>query len=182
MQIEVLSASNFLVHLVCLGRLQGQSGLSESQLEEFRSALVAVLRKRYRDHWFPEQPHKGSGYRCIRINGILDPVIAQAGESSGLSSQMIRKTFPAELTLWIDPKEVCYRFGENGSICVLYDSTHQGAWKPTVKNNATVAVPSRKKLQSKNLEEQVRLLYFYCCQIQRIESGSTLGTFPKYSV
>lgn len=44
-----------------------------------------------------------------------------AAEKSGLSTVIIRRLLPAELTLWIDPYTVSYRIGENGSISVLYD-------------------------------------------------------------
>ena len=62
--------------------------------------------------------------------------------------------------MWIDPLEVSYRIGENGSICVLYehkgskkeestDSTPE-AWRPTTSNstsstaNVVVSKPSGK--------------------------------------
>ncbi|CAB4058735.1 TOB [Lepeophtheirus salmonis] len=100
----------------------------------FVTILTEVLKRRYRDHWFPERPFKGSGYRCIRINGRLDPVISQAAEDSAISTKLLRKSFPSELTMWIDPKEVSYRIGENGSICVLYEysdlSASQQPWAP----------------------------------------------------
>jgi len=117
MKYELLSASNFLVHLIRLAK----TNVGESQLQKFRDTLVEVLRRRYKEHWFPEKPFKGSGYRCIRINGKMDPVIGQAGESVGLSSGFLHSNFPSELTMWIDPHEVSYRIGENGSICVLYE-------------------------------------------------------------
>lgn len=135
MKLELQSASNFLVHLIRLGR----RNINENQLEKFRNALVEALRRRYRDHWFPEKPFKGSGYRCIRINGKMDPVISQAGESCGLSPQLIHSIFPSELTMWIDPLEVSYRIGENGSICVLYEfkEGNNDPWKhnPNFFNN-----------------------------------------------
>jgi len=156
MKLELQSAANFLVHLIRLGRRN--PAVNEQQLEKFRAAVVEVLRRRYRDHWFPEKPFKGSGYRCIRINGKMDPVIAQAAETCGLAANLIHSTFPSELTMWIDPLEVSYRIGENGSICVLYehkgskkeestDSTPE-AWRPTTSNstsstaNVVVSKPS----------------------------------------
>jgi protein Tob/BTG len=84
MRLELQSASNFLVHLIRLGR----RNVNDSQLEKLGLAFVELLRRRYRDHWFVEKPFKGSGYRCIRINGKMDPVIAQAGESVGISHQV----------------------------------------------------------------------------------------------
>merc|ERR1711988_1233556 len=74
MKLELQSASNFLVHLV---KLSSRISVAEEKLVKFRDSLVEVLRRRYRDHWFPEKPFKGPGYRCIRINGRMDPVIAQ---------------------------------------------------------------------------------------------------------
>ncbi|XP_015510170.1 protein BTG2 [Neodiprion pinetum] len=119
MRLEIVSAADFLVHLL---RLQtGQ--LSERQLQMFKSSLSEVLRRRYRDHWFPDRPNRGSGYRCLRINGKMDPVIAQAGANVGLLPAVLHNLFPTELTMWIDPAEVSYRIGENGSICVLYERT-----------------------------------------------------------
>ncbi len=119
MRVEVTSAANFLVRLL---RLNKESAIvSDQQLEVFRAALIETLRIRYQEHWFPEKPCRGSGYRCIRINGKMDPVLAQAGVLVGLPGQFLHRIFPSELTMWIDPREVSYRIGENGSICVLYD-------------------------------------------------------------
>ena len=133
MKLEVQSASNFLVHLVRLSK----RNVSESQLGKFRDSLIEVLRRRYRDHWFPEKPFKGSGYRCIRINGKMDPVIGQAADNCGLSSQFLHQIFPSELTMWIDPREVSYRIGENGNICVLYEYKENVTepWKPAFQKS-----------------------------------------------
>lgn len=133
MKLELQSASNFLVHLV---KLSSRISVAEEKLVKFRDSLVEVLRRRYRDHWFPEKPFKGSGYRCIRINGRMDPVIAQAGEACGLEPSVIHATFPSELTMWIDPLEVSYRIGENGSICVLYEYKENGPQEPWRPNHA----------------------------------------------
>jgi len=117
MRLEIDSASDFLVQLIKLNN----SHVGCKQLELFRNNLVGLLRRRYSQHWFPDFPNKGSGYRCIRINGKIDPIIGEAGVQSGFSSPILRSLFPSELTMWIDPKEVSYRIGENGSICVLYE-------------------------------------------------------------
>jgi len=140
MKLELQSASNFLVHLVRLS--SRNSSIPENQLVSFQGSLMEVLRRRYRDHWFPEKPFKGSGYRCIRINGRMDPVIAQAGENCGLDPQVIHNTFPSELTMWIDPLEVSYRIGENGSICVLYEFKEDGPIDPWRPNNAKLSSSS----------------------------------------
>lgn len=46
----------------------------------------------------------------------------QAGQRIGLTIQQLYLLLPSELTLWVDPYEVSYRIGEDGSICVLYES------------------------------------------------------------
>ena len=148
MKLELLSASNFLAHLIRLGR----RNVSESQLSKFRDCLIEILRRRYRDHWFPEKPFKGSGYRCIRINGKMDSIIGQAGEGCGLSSTFLHQTFPSELTMWIDPLEVSYRIGENGSICVLYEY-NEGVtepWKPSTNLNNKNSSASTTNQNAKN--------------------------------
>uniref|UniRef100_A0A9L0S3F6 BTG anti-proliferation factor 2 n=1 Tax=Equus caballus TaxID=9796 RepID=A0A9L0S3F6_HORSE len=75
----------------------------------------------YEHHWFPEKPSKGSGYRCIRINHKMDPIITKVASQIGLSQPQLHQLLPSELTLWVDPYEVSYRIGENGSICILYE-------------------------------------------------------------
>lgn len=57
----------------------------------------------------------------------MDPLIGQAAQRIGLSSQELFQLLPSELTLWVDPYEVSYRIGEDGSICVLYEATPAGA-------------------------------------------------------
>lgn len=121
MKTEVNSAADFLMSLL---RVREKTlSLTDGQLESFRGTLCESLTQRYLTHWYPEMPHKGSGYRCIRINGKMDPLVEEAGVAAGLNSRTLRKMLPHELTMWIDPDQVCYRIGENGSICVLYDTS-----------------------------------------------------------
>lgn len=120
MKLEVNSAADFLMNLLRLKKVEPLP--DNDQLQNFKGSLESLLVLHYRSHWYPDVPIKGSGYRCIRINGKIDPIIAKAGISVGIPPNVLRKMLPAELTLWIDPEEVAYRIGENGSICVLYDS------------------------------------------------------------
>ncbi|XP_041350226.1 protein BTG2-like [Gigantopelta aegis] len=116
MKNEIRSATDFLSNL-----LRAQN-VSADKIENFRTTLQNVMTEHYLNHWFPETPCKGSGYRCLRINYKMDPLIKQAAESCGVSMEMIRQLLPKELTMWVDPREVAYRIGENGSIGMLYQS------------------------------------------------------------
>lgn len=105
----------FTVHLCICSFLQAR--WSSAKL-----SLPSVPTEQYKHHWFPDRPCKGSGYRCIRINHKMDPLVGQAGQRIGLTIQQLYLLLPSELTLWVDPFEVSYRIGEDGSICVLYES------------------------------------------------------------
>lgn len=52
----------------------------------------------------------------------MDPLIGGAASRVGLNAERLFSLLPRELTLWIDPYEVSYRIGEDGSICVLYEA------------------------------------------------------------
>ncbi|XP_028854570.1 protein BTG1 [Denticeps clupeoides] len=118
MKTEVAAAANFITRL-----LRSTGILSEGQLHDFSDSLQEAFREHYQQHWFPHTPGKGSGYRCIRINHKMDPLISKAACTIGLSHQQLFSLLPSELTMWVDPYEVSYRIGEDGSICVLYEST-----------------------------------------------------------
>ncbi|XP_029429065.1 protein BTG2-like [Rhinatrema bivittatum] len=117
MHPEIAAAVSFVSRL-----LRSRGRVSEQRLQVFGRALQEALMEHYKHHWFPEKPSKGSGYRCIRINHKMDPIISKVASRIGLSMQELYWLLPRELTLWIDPFEVSYRIGEDGSICVLYDA------------------------------------------------------------
>ncbi|XP_063811353.1 protein BTG2-like [Pseudophryne corroboree] len=120
---EVTAAVSFLSGLL-------RSRLSEQQLQGFGGALRDTLTDHYTHHWFPDKPAKGSGYRCIRINHKIDPIISKVAGRINMSSPHLLSLLPKELTLWVDPYEVSYRIGEDGSICVLYEAPVPTARSP----------------------------------------------------
>lgn len=65
---------------------------------------------RFEKHWFPNIPSKGQGYRCIRVNCVspVDLTLQMAASKCGLAYSDLR--LPTELTVWVDPNEVCYRW------------------------------------------------------------------------
>jgi len=131
MKLEIESAANFLFDLLRLSSMCSRSSMSSVssmsssvisvvQLELFRDTIITQLETHFLNHWFPSQPHRGNGYRCLRINhNQIDPLIMKCGLECGLDHNQLRHVLPNELTLWIDPNEVSYRIGENGSICVI---------------------------------------------------------------
>lgn len=119
MKAEVTSAVNFLTNLL---RSSKDFVRQPLRLEKFSQILINLVCEHYKSHWFPDKPFRGSGYRCIRINDMkMDPLIAKAGQLVGKQVDEMQLLLPSELTVWVDPDEVSYRIGEEGSICVLYD-------------------------------------------------------------
>lgn len=115
MREEIAAAVVFMTRLIKLNE-----NISKEKVEEFSNILSALLVEKFKNHWYQEAPTKGQGYRCIRIDPAepTDPVLEKAAESCGLS--YLDLNLPQELTLWVDPQEVCCRFGESdGSFCQL---------------------------------------------------------------
>ncbi|XP_022904258.1 protein BTG1-like [Onthophagus taurus] len=115
MKEEILAAVMFLIRFI-----EKSDTFPRDQIENFKNHLTVLLTQRFEKHWFPEVPAKGQGYRCIRVNGLtpVDITLEQAATKCGLRYRDLR--LPAELTVWVDPNEVCYRLGESeGSYCTL---------------------------------------------------------------
>lgn len=89
------------------------NGADEIKSRAFCDALRVVLTEHFSNHWDPEHPQKGSGYRCIRIHhDRAEPLVDRAAFSS--KTRQVLDLLPSELTLWFDPTNVSYRIGENG--------------------------------------------------------------------
>ncbi|XP_034235290.1 protein BTG4-like [Thrips palmi] len=115
MRDEISAAVLFLVRLI-----ERSENFNSAQLERFKTHLSDLLMQRFENHWFPDKPFKGQGYRCIRVNECSrrDAILERAAVACGLKYEDLK--LPVELTIWVDPKEVCCRFGEHkGSYCTL---------------------------------------------------------------
>ncbi|XP_078391680.1 protein BTG3-like [Cetorhinus maximus] len=104
MKEEIGAGVSFLVSMV-----RNRSRLHQEKIEEFGEKLTAILYRKYQNHWYPANPSKGQAYRCIRINRKhkADPSLLLACQDCDLEYNQLR--LPKEITLWIDPQEVCCR-------------------------------------------------------------------------
>ncbi|XP_003966871.2 protein BTG3-like [Takifugu rubripes] len=93
--------------------LAPRARLDPEKTDLFLERLSVALMEKFSGHWFPENPSRGQAYRCIRINEVQqwDPEVLRACRESRI--QMSQLELPVNLTLWVDPGEVCYRIGEN---------------------------------------------------------------------
>ncbi|KAI8139412.1 hypothetical protein BJV82DRAFT_627174 [Fennellomyces sp. T-0311] len=120
MHMEIAQAVDFL------GRLL-QSKFDQSDLLSFKHELTKVLKARFSDHWDPQHPSRGNGFRSIsNLNGQLDPVLLKAAEKSSVSPGLIHLNLPRDFVLWIDPFSVSYRVGDHGNIMTLFEDRSRG--------------------------------------------------------
>ncbi|XP_023236931.1 protein BTG3-like [Centruroides sculpturatus] len=122
MKAEVNSATAFLTRLIT----KLNSKLNIKQIMQFKKHLHGILTIKFAQHWYEDKPWKGQAYRCIRINQLYrnDPVLCEAALLAGIEYKELK--LPLEFTVWIDPKEVCCRFGESrGSIFTIASFTEE---------------------------------------------------------
>lgn len=113
MQLEIKVALNFIISYL-------YNKLPRRRADLFGEELERLLKKKYEGHWYPEKPLRGSGFRCVHIGEVVDPVVELAAKRSGLAVEDVRANVPEELSVWIDPFEVSYQIGEKGAVKVLY--------------------------------------------------------------
>lgn len=114
MRKEIDKAVEIFHRIALKSRLSGYDKVSDLQLNAFVSVLTELLLNRYKNNWYPMSPNRGSGYRCLRINGqCIDPTVVEGLKRAGISVKNINGT---ELTVWVDPGVVSVRIGEEGSI------------------------------------------------------------------
>jgi protein Tob/BTG len=100
---QILTAVDFLAHFMNAANI-----FTEEQIRHFKKHLSDLLTERYTGHWYLDQPCKGQGHRCIRINGRMTEVtIQEAAKASGLNYEDLN--LPLEITISVDPNDVSYR-------------------------------------------------------------------------
>lgn len=112
MDLEIQVAVKFIISYL-------YNKLPRRRVDIFGEELDKKLSKKFKGHWYPDRPTKGSGYRCILVHHNLDPVLASAAKEGGLDVEDVKANLPGKLTVWIDPNEVSYRIGEQGPVKVI---------------------------------------------------------------
>ena len=120
---EIDCACEFLCSSI---RSTNATDVTEGQLETFRAVLKELIVDKFRNHWYPDKPMKGNGFRCINIDKdtkIVDPVLIKAAEVSSISKDVFVSAFRFGLALWVDPGDVSYRSGHSSNVVSLYKTT-----------------------------------------------------------
>lgn len=117
MHIEVQVALNFVISYL-------YNKLPRRRVNIFGEELERALKDKFRGHWYPEKPFRGSAFRCLKTGDPIDPVLERAARESGVPVQDILENLPHELAVWVDPGEVSYRIGEKGAVKILFSDKH----------------------------------------------------------
>nr|KAF6464143.1 BTG anti-proliferation factor 4 [Rousettus aegyptiacus] len=122
MRDEIATTVFFVTRLV-----KKHDKLSKQQIENFAEKLMTVLFETYRSHWHSDCPSKGQAFRCIRINNSQnkDPILQRACAESNVDFSHLG--LPKEMTIWVDPFEVCCRYGEKNHPFTI--ASFKGRWE-----------------------------------------------------
>ncbi|XP_076969111.1 protein BTG4 isoform X2 [Tamandua tetradactyla] len=122
MRDEIATTVFFVTRLV-----KKHDKLSKQQIEAFAEKLMIVLYETYRSHWHSDCPSKGQAFRCIRINNNQnkDPILERACAESNVNFSHLG--LPKEMTIWVDPFEVCCRYGEKNPPFTI--ASFNGRWE-----------------------------------------------------
>ncbi|XP_006775315.1 PREDICTED: protein BTG4 [Myotis davidii] len=139
MRDEIATAVFFVTRLV-----KKHDKLSKQQIENFAEKLMTILFKTYRGHWHSECPSKGQAFRCIRINNNQnkDPILQRACAESNVNFSHLG--LPKEMTIWVDPFEVCCRYGEKNHPFTV--ASFKGRWEEWELSRQVLDAVSRASL------------------------------------
>uniref|UniRef100_A0A8C1EB08 B-cell translocation gene 3 n=1 Tax=Cyprinus carpio carpio TaxID=630221 RepID=A0A8C1EB08_CYPCA len=136
MKKEIAAVVFFLKRLI-----KKAEKLNGEKVDLFVERLTVALQEKYKGHWYPDNPSKGQAFRCIRVNRFHkeDTELLRACAESGVQYKDLG--LPKELTLWVDPGEVCCRYGEsNHGFTVATFSSDDDDDKEDVTKKVTRAV------------------------------------------
>ncbi|NXC40161.1 B910 protein, partial [Penelope pileata] len=133
MKDEIAATVFFITRLI-----KRENKLSKHKIEKFAAKLTTLLFEKYKNHWYLDNPSRGQAFRCIRINKhqTRDPLLEQACVESNVDFNKLG--LPKEMTLWVDPFEVCCRYGEkNRPFTIAY---FEGEENPELSQQINYAV------------------------------------------
>jgi len=118
---EVASAVAFVCHTVMDGGFPVDHELLSAELER-------LCNDRWEGHWHPENPERGSGFRCISVeSGRLDPLLREACVRAGAPADAVDSLLLPEFAVWTDPGRVSVRMGSGGPIWPLETFNNVGS-------------------------------------------------------
>ena len=122
------------------------SHVQTSEQGKLASSIAEVLAERYSGHWYPDEPHRGSGYRAIScsVHG-LDQLLVKAAQRAKHDPKKLLDVLVNRgvQTVWVNPGEVKAQNGKN-LLRIFSDGAHADNpyEKPRLKMPERVRTPS----------------------------------------
>uniref|UniRef100_H0XLT7 Anti-proliferative protein domain-containing protein n=1 Tax=Otolemur garnettii TaxID=30611 RepID=H0XLT7_OTOGA len=123
MKIEITAVVFFFTRLV-----QKHDKLNKEAVERFAEKLPLILQEKYKNHCYPEKPSKGQAYRCILSISFEELIL------------MSYLGLPKELTLWVNPCEMCCWYGEKNNAFIVTSFENEDENKDEISKNVTRAL------------------------------------------
>lgn len=108
---ETLHAANWWVQKIISYNINVEAPSWQSHFEK---VMIGLLRAKYHNHWYCDDPSRGSGYRAISNEYALDPILDKAAKavSHSLPKNLARVVLTSEdrwLTMFVNPGQVTVR-------------------------------------------------------------------------
>ena len=122
------------------------SHVQTSEQGKLASCIAEVLAERYSGHWYPDEPHRGSGFRAIScsVHG-LDQLLVKAAQRAKQDPKKLLDILVNRgvQTVWVNPGEVKAQNGKN-LLRIFSDGAHADNpyEKPRLKMPERVRTPS----------------------------------------
>jgi len=113
--------------------------VSQDQIATFQRALAEVLEGKYLNHWYPEEPERGSAFRSIiNDNRTVDHVLLEAASISKIPN--LKSRLNADAIMWVDPHQIQVQFSHSPRRHLIYGNplSNEAMFDPTILRGAAV--------------------------------------------
>ncbi|KAI9296771.1 BTG-domain-containing protein [Neoconidiobolus thromboides FSU 785] len=129
MEFEILQAFDCILRFISPG-----INLTPAQIQLWRQIFLDTLYHKYQNHWTPENPYQGNGFRSLTVfNGEVDPILLNTAEKAGINLDQLSVALPREFVVWVDPYSVSYKVGDNASIVAHWEDYSRGKLAQIIK-------------------------------------------------
>jgi len=113
--------------------------ISQEQISTFRSSLADILEQKYLNHWYPEEPERGSAFRSIiNDNRTLDHVLLEAASTAKIPN--LKSRINADAIMWVDPNQIQVQFSHSPRRHLIYGNplSNETMFDPSLMRGAAV--------------------------------------------
>jgi len=129
--------------------LLSNTGVTKEMANRFEKQLSDSIKHRIVDHWFPDNPARGQGYRsiCLDTLGRPDPILVKAAKAASINNIFDYFSYVESIVMWIDPDGVAVKifwaYSPGGKEQVIYKTKSAPVKEPSSSNQKIfVPVPS----------------------------------------